>query len=376
MIGRAPGEGAQAGGTKVTITGSGFADGATVTFGADPARRVTVESSTRITAVTPAGRSARSRRGAESRLPSRSSTMASPTWRRRRSRAVGRQGPIDGGTKVTITGSGFGPDAVVGVGNVVLDDAKVVNESTITLVMPPAASSIKVDISVTNPGEPRALAKRAFTYTARHPSRSLSPPPTPTRPGAATLSHRLGGHHHRRGRVRPRAGPGGPVPVVPPASPVPGSGMRSSSRTRGRVDWIDPVAVGSAGDHLADPCRGRARRHDRLHLHGEQLQRPGPRDGRRGLPLTVGRPAHLSRLVRLAYTPGDKQLTSMTESDDVRDAYDVAAIQERWLPVWDELAPFRSGRPDDDRPEEVRPRHVPVPVGRPAHGSRRGVRAR
>ena len=52
------------------------------------------------------------------------------------------------------------------------------------------------------------------------------------------------------------------------------------------------------------------------------------------------------------------------------------AIQERWLPVWDELAPFRSGRPDDDRPEEVRPRHVPVPLGRPAHGSRGGVRPR
>ena len=42
-------------------------------------------------------------------------------------------------------------------------------------------------------------------------------------------------------------------------------------------------------------------------------------------------------------------MTEMT--DDVRDAYDVTAIQERWLPVWDDLAPFRSGRPDDDRPK-------------------------
>ena len=31
-----PARGAQAGGTKVTITGSGFADGATVTFGRNP----------------------------------------------------------------------------------------------------------------------------------------------------------------------------------------------------------------------------------------------------------------------------------------------------------------------------------------------------
>ena len=46
------------------------------------------------------------------------------------------RGPVDGGTKVTITGTGFGPDAVVGVGNVILDDAKVVNDSTITFVTP------------------------------------------------------------------------------------------------------------------------------------------------------------------------------------------------------------------------------------------------
>ena len=43
----------------------------------------------------------------------------------------------------------------------------------------------------------------------------------------------------------------------------------------------------------------------------------------------------------------------MSESpDDGREAYDVASIQERWLPVWDELAPFRSGRPDDTRPKK------------------------
>ncbi len=63
-------------------------------------------------------------------------------------------------------------------------------------------------------------------------------------------------------------------------------------------------------------------------------------------------------------------------SDGRAERYDAPAIQERWLPVWDELAPFRSGRPDDPRPQQVRARHVPVPLRRPAHGSRRGVRAR
>ena len=57
----------------------------------------------------------------------------------------------------------------------ILDDAKVVNDSTITFVTPAAATPIKVDVSVTNPGQPRALAKRAFSYTA-----GAEPEPTPT----------------------------------------------------------------------------------------------------------------------------------------------------------------------------------------------------
>ena len=36
----------------------------------------------------------------------------------------------------------------------------------------------------------------------------------------------------------------------------------------------------------------------------------------------------------------------MTEQAvEERETYDVEAVQEKWLPVWDELAPFRSGRP-------------------------------
>ena len=43
--------------------------------------------------------------------------------------------------------------------------------------------------------------------------------------------------------------------------------------------------------------------------------------------------------------------------------YDPGVLQERWLPVWDELAPFRSGRPDDDRPTRYILDMFPYPSG-------------
>ena len=43
--------------------------------------------------------------------------------------------------------------------------------------------------------------------------------------------------------------------------------------------------------------------------------------------------------------------------------YDVHAVQEKWLPVWDDLAPFRSGRPDDNRPTKYVLDMFPYPSG-------------
>ena len=44
-------------------------------------------------------------------------------------------------------------------------------------------------------------------------------------------------------------------------------------------------------------------------------------------------------------------------------AYDAVALQDKWLPVWDELAPFRSGRPGDDRPRSYVLDMFPYPSG-------------
>jgi len=43
--------------------------------------------------------------------------------------------------------------------------------------------------------------------------------------------------------------------------------------------------------------------------------------------------------------------------------YDAFAIQDRWLAVWDERAPFRSGRPDDTRPRMYVLDMFPYPSG-------------
>ncbi len=44
-------------------------------------------------------------------------------------------------------------------------------------------------------------------------------------------------------------------------------------------------------------------------------------------------------------------------------AYDFAYVQEKWLPIWDQLAPFRSGRENDGRPKKYVLDMFPYPSG-------------
>ena len=54
---------------------------------------------------------------------------------------------------------------------------------------------------------------------------------------------------------------------------------------------------------------------------------------------------------------------STTTTAEVREEYDPEALQEKWLEVWDRLAPFRSGNPDDDRPRKYVLDMFPYPSG-------------
>ncbi len=113
-----PNSGSTAGGTAVTITGTNFVTGATVTFGASAATNVAVVNSTTITATTPVGSAGAvtvtvtNPGGQSGSLASAFTYIAPPT--------VGsvspNNGPAAGGTAVTITGTNFATGATVTFG--------------------------------------------------------------------------------------------------------------------------------------------------------------------------------------------------------------------------------------------------------------------
>ena len=50
-------------------------------------------------------------------------------------------------------------------------------------------------------------------------------------------------------------------------------------------------------------------------------------------------------------------------TNEAHAAYDFAYVQEKWLPVWDQVQPFKSGRPDDPRPKKYVLDMFPYPSG-------------
>ena len=59
----------------------------------------------------------------------------------------------------------------------------------------------------------------------------------------------------------------------------------------------------------------------------------------------------------------ESQATTETADQPEANVYDPHELQERWLPVWDEIAPFRSGRSDDERPTKYVLDMFPYPSG-------------
>jgi hypothetical protein len=165
-----PVSGPTSGGTTVTLTGTNFAAGATVTIGGAAATSVVVASATSITAVTPAGAAgARDVRvtlsGGQAVTRTGGFTYTTPTVSPTLSAISPVSGPVAGGTAVTLTGTNFAAGATVTVGGAAAGSVVVVSSTRITAVTPAGAAGAR-DVRVTLSGGQTATRTGGFTYTA------------------------------------------------------------------------------------------------------------------------------------------------------------------------------------------------------------------
>ena len=167
-----PREGPTAGGTTVTIKGSGFTESSTVRFGSAEAADVEVESPTRIKATSPAGTdlvnvTVTNINGTSATGPTDwFDYVAPPTVN---SVAPG-EGPVAGGTAVTITGSDFKAPATVRFGSLHAVGVEVESPTRIKATSP--ADTGTVNVTVTTVGGPSATGPGdRFSY--------IAPPPPP-----------------------------------------------------------------------------------------------------------------------------------------------------------------------------------------------------
>ncbi len=168
MTSVSPNSGTTAGGTAVTLTGTNFVTGATVTFGGTAATNVVVVSSTSITATTPAHAAGAvtvavtNPGGLNGSLANGFTYIGTPTV----TSVSPNNGPTGGGTAVTITGTNFATGATVTFGSAAATNVAVVSSTSITATTP-AGSAGAVTVTVTNPGGLAGSLANGFTYTTQ-----------------------------------------------------------------------------------------------------------------------------------------------------------------------------------------------------------------
>lgn len=174
-----PSSGPVAGGTIVSITGSGFKQSASVVFAGATAPTVIYISSTELQAVTPAHASGtvdvaviQSPHNESATLTGGFTYTSSTTLSL--SGDTPAQGPATGGTVVTITGKGFQSGASVKFGSL-QSTAVTVASSTQISALTPSESSGTVGISVNDPNGQSASLPSSFTFTSGPSVTSVSP---------------------------------------------------------------------------------------------------------------------------------------------------------------------------------------------------------
>ncbi|WP_205746406.1 IPT/TIG domain-containing protein [Dyella amyloliquefaciens] len=176
-----PGLGPTAGGNSVTLTGTNFVTGATVTVGSTPATGVTVNSSNSISAVVPAHAAGAvdvvvTTSGGSAKIVNAYTYLPAPT-------VTGlsvTSGGTGGATSVTITGTNFVSGATVTFGGTSATGVTVNNSNSISAVVPAHAAGV-VDLVVTTSGGSTTIPS-AYTYL-----------PVPTVTGLSATSGGTGG---------------------------------------------------------------------------------------------------------------------------------------------------------------------------------------
>ncbi len=160
-------KGPAAGGTSVTITGTGFTGAAAVRFGSNDATGFTVNSATSITAVSPPGTtgvsdlSVTTPNGTSGAFPNDVFKYGNPTV----TSVSPATGPSTGETSVTVTGSGFAPGpelTVLKFGKSLGSLVECPSSTTCMVVAPPAKKAGTVDVRA------RAGGKTSSKSSADH----------------------------------------------------------------------------------------------------------------------------------------------------------------------------------------------------------------
>lgn len=164
----APLLGSRGGGTSITLTGTGFLAGATVTVGGAAATGVVVASATSITATTPAGTPG----GAvivvtntDGQSATLSGAFSYQEWPPTVTSVAPANGTSLGGTSVTITGTGFSAGARATFGGTAATSVVVSSATSITAVAPAHSAGV-VDVVVTNLDNQAGTLAASYTYVA------------------------------------------------------------------------------------------------------------------------------------------------------------------------------------------------------------------
>jgi hypothetical protein len=172
VTGISPPTGSTAGGTPVTISGTGFVAPVTVKFRGVAATSVVVANATTITAVTPAGSAGAADvsvvQGAQGSMLAAGYTYSSSPPPPSVSAIAPAFGPAAGGTAVTITGASFVSGATVSIGGVPATGVSWVNAGKLSATTGAHAAGT-ANVVVTNPDTQTGTLANGFVYGSTTP---------------------------------------------------------------------------------------------------------------------------------------------------------------------------------------------------------------